>query len=393
VEAWETFLDHLSPNGILTVSRWFHSGTPLESYRVTSLAAKALRDAGVQDPRDHMILVRNPGSFYGLPADISVGNMLVSKEPFSDDDIERIQQVAEDLRFIIVLAPGIDGDQTFAEIASAADPNDVPIGISADISAPTDDRPYFFQMVRYQDIFNPELYDVAEYLTQPVLVLFTLALAMLGLTGLCILFPLALTTSRKMLHGMWPLVVFFSGIGLGFLILEIAQLQRLIIFLGHPTYALSVVLFSLLIFSGIGSFISERLVNPTHNPGLRLSHLTPFAVLLPVLVVVGIVTPEITHSMDDRTTAVRIVTSAAILAPMGLLMGMPFPIGMKVASLRQDSPTAFFWGVNGATSVLASVLGVAVALGWGISAAFWLGVACYVIATLALARVITRGYV
>lgn len=216
--------------------------------------------------------------------------------------------------------------------------------------------------------------------------LFSLAIAMLMLTGLCILLPVVVTTSRQALQGMTPFVVFFCGIGLGFLLLEIAQLQRLIIFLGHPTYALSVVLFSLLTFSGIGSFATEQLI----NPGRRLLLLLPFAGLLALLIAVGVATPHVTHGYDGATTPVRILIAVAILAPMGLLMGMPFPIGMKLASLREHAPTVFFWGVNGATSVLASVVGVAIALQWGISLAFWVGVACYA-AALALGRVLTRG--
>jgi hypothetical protein len=393
-EAWNTFLEHLAPDGVLTVSRWFQlAAPPVESYRLTALAAKALRDQGISNPRDHMILIRNPDSFpppWFPGGQLAVANMLVSKEPFSPQDIERIQQVAKDLQFEILLAPEpVKSDPVFAAIAEAKDPNSVPLGSAGDISPPTDDKPFFFQMIRYQDIFDSSLYGGAENRAQPVLVLFMLAIAMLVLTASCILLPLVVTTSRRTLQGMTPFVVFFCGIGLGFLLIEIAQLQRLTIFLGHPTYALSVVLFSLLIFSGIGSLLTERLV----NPGLRPALLLPFAVLLGVLIAAGIATPGITHSYDGATTPVRIFTATAMLAPIGLLMGMPFPIGMKLASLRENAPTAFFWGANGATSVLASVLGVAIALQWGISIAFWVGVACYAVAALALGRLVARGRV
>ena len=385
-EAWTTFLEHLAPDGVLTVSRWFQLGAPpLESYRLTALAAKALREQGTSNPRDHMILIRNPDSFGGQ---LAVANILVSKEPFSPQDIERIQQVAKDLQFEILLAPEpVKSDPVFAALAEAKDPNSVPLGRPADISPPTDDKPFFFLMNLYQDIFDPSLYGGAENRVQPVLVLFTLAIAVLVLTAACILLPLVVTTSRQTLQGMTPFVVFFCGIGLGFLLIEIAQLQRLTVFLGHPTYALSVVLFSLLIFSGIGSLLTERVV----NPGLRPALLLPFVVLLGVLIAAGIATPWVTHSYDGATTPVRIFTATAMLAPIGLMMGMPFPIGMKLASLRENAPTAFFWGANGATSVLASVLGVAISLQWGISIAFWVGVACYAAAALALGRVVARG--
>jgi len=388
VEAWDTFLNRLAPNGVLSVSRWYHVDRPLESYRVTALAAAALRRRGITNPRDHIILIRNPATSYLGPG-IAVSTILVSPEPFSQADIDRVEQVAQDLRDEVVLVPApAPSDPVFAAIADAKDPNSVPLGIPANISAPTDDRPFFFQMIRFQDIFSRSLYGVGtQYLTQPVLVLFSLAIAMLVLTSLCILLPLAITTSRQALHGMAPFVVFFGGIGLGFLLLEIAQLQRLIIFLGHPTYALSVVLFSLLVFSGIGSFVTEQII----SPGRRAFLLLPFVALLAVLVAAGVATPHITHSFDDATTPVRIITAVALLAPMGLLMGMPFPIGMTLAPQQKNAPTAFFWGINGATSVLASVLGVAIALQWGISIAFWVGVGWYAVAALALGSIVSRG--
>ena len=118
-----------------------------------------------------------------------------------------------------------------------------------------------------------------------------------------------------------------------------------------------------------------------------------FAGLLTVLVVFGFVTPSIIDGFEGATTPGRIAVATMVLAPMGLLMGMPFPLGMKVASLRPDAPTAFFWGINGATSVCASVLAVAIALGWGISTAYWAGVLAYAVAALALGLVATRGRV
>jgi hypothetical protein len=185
------------------------------------------------------------------------------------------------------------------------------------------------------------------------------------------------------------MVAFFASIGMGFMLLEISQMQRLIIFLGHPTYALSVVLFSLLLASGLGSLATERLVNPRLRPSL----LWPLVVLLAVLIASGILTPEVIDRFEASTSTVRILAAALILAPMGLVMGMPFPIGMMVASLRPDSPTVFFWGINGAASVCASVLAVAIALAWGIGASFWIGCLSYTAAIAALSLVVARGRV
>lgn len=387
VEAWQTFLNHLAPQGVLSVSRWFNEGEPLETYRLTALAAKALRERGISSPRDHILLIRSATGPNSVAANVFVATILVSDQPFSAADVEELQGVAARLRFEMVLAPEpAQSDPLFASIAAAGDPNTVHLGVPADISAPTDDRPYFFLMLGYRDVFDPHAYTLSKNLTQPVLVLFSLSLAVIGLTLLCILFPLALATSRRALQGTILLIVFFCSIGLGFLLLEISQMQRLIIFLGHPTYALSVVLFSLLVFSGLGSLATERLTDAGRSKSLLL----PFAALLVVLATFGLVTTSVIDASEGATTPARIAIAAAILAPMGFLMGMPFPLGMKVAALRPNAPTTFFWGINGATSVCASVLAVAISLGWGVSAAFWVGFASYVIATSAISLTVLR---
>lgn len=384
-EAFELFLDHLNEDGILSVSHWYVNDHPASSYRLTALAAAALRQTGGDDPTSHLMFVRSSGGNEFYP---SVGTILVSREPFSEADVEQLQRVAQEMRFEVALAPGT-GDATFAAIASTNDPTSVDIGGPGDMSVPTDNRPFFFQMIRYRDLFDRSLYDHAtsEFLTRPVLTLFSLAIAVIGLSLAVILLPAALCTTRSALEGLAPMILFFAAIGLGFIFIEISQMQRLIIFLGHPTYSLSVVLFTLLVFGGIGSFTTQHLIKPSVEPVL----LVPFGALLIVLAAFGLFTPSIIDAFSGSPTSARIFVAGATLAPMGCLMGMPFPIGMKVAALRPSSPAAFFWGVNGATSVAGSVLTTAVALGWGLSVSFWVGVGSYLIAAFGLALIVRRG--
>ena len=388
VDAWQTFLEHLTDGGILSVNRWHYFPRPMESYRLVSLAVEALRRLGVERPRDHIIFVTSYGP--NPQVDVAVGNILVSRTPFSASDVSTFRQVITDLQFHVLIAPGWrETDRTIAAIAEADDPGSVSLGFPGDISAPTDNRPFFFQMVSFRDLFDRSLYGgVNDYLAKPVLVLFSLMVAVLVLTGMFIVGPLLLTTNPKTLARTAPYIAFFGAIGLAFILVEISQLQRLIIFLGHPTYALSVVLFSLLVSSGIGSLATERLVRP--NPRLALRHVWPVAALLAVLLAFGLFTPLATEQFDAERTPVRILTAVGLLAPMGFFMGMPFPLGMKAAALEPNAPTAFFWGVNGATSVCASVLAVAIALGWGISASFWAGFVAYGLALAALGLVALR---
>ena len=376
VEAWDSFLDHLSPNGSLSVTRFYWQGHEMEAYRLLALATKTLQERGVANPRDHIYMA---GVFPGI-------TMLVSPSPLSKDDIAALDTVVKKMEFNPLITPDYSDSDTAADIVGAKDVNAFASHFPFNISAPTDDSPFFFQMVRLNDLFSGNLPN-EKSLTEPVLVLAGLTIAVLALTFLFIVLPLLLTARRMVLKGMLPFFVFFAAIGLGFLLVEVSQMQRLNVFLGHPIYGLSVVLFSLLLFSGIGSFATERIA----RPGLRAVNLLPFAFLIPLLIAFGFVTPIVVHHFDSATTPLRILTATGILAPMGLAMGMPFPIGMKVVSAWPDAPTPLFWGINGATSVCASVLAVAIALSWGISAAFWVGCICYCAAAAGLAVALMRG--
>jgi hypothetical protein len=382
VEGWDTFLDRLEPNGVLSVSRFysFLGEPPLEAYRLTAFGTKTLTKRGVDDPQRHMLMYEGPSGPYG----VSTATMLISPQPFSEEDVRTIEREAARLRFKTVLTPEFARDERFTGLASASTVDDTVAAFEEDISAPTDDRPFFFQMANLETILSGTVFE-DSYLVRPVRVLLVLSLAVLVLTGSCIVMPLLIAAKRSFRpsEGMPPLYVFFAAIGLGFLLVEIAQLQRLILYLGHPTYALSVVLFSLLLSSGIGSLLSERV---TAGRG-SASVIAPLAALLVVVGAAGFATPTLIDRFDAATMPARIALSAGLLMPMGLMMGFPFPVGMKLATARADAPTAFLWGINGAMSVCASVLGTAVALLFGISAAFWAGTACYVVAAGALVYV------
>ncbi len=380
-EAWDVFFDSLARNGILSVSRWYNtvgSAEPLETYRTTALAAQALEEHGVADPRRHMLIYHGPPRDFG----VSIATLLVSPEPFSSADIAAVNEAAGRLAFTPILTPDAALDERFEGLAAPGGPGDAVDEFEVNISAPTDNRPFFFQMAELDDIFDRGGIG-NEHVTQPVLVLGMLALTVLGLTFLCIVVPLLLTTKRSSHRGMLPFYGYFAGIGLGFLLIEVSQLQRLSIFLGHPTYALTVVLFSVLLFSGVGSMLTERFVRP-ERPA---SFVVPLLVLLGVVIVFGFATPSLIHRMDDATTPVRIAVAVGLLAPLGLVMGTPFAIGMRAAATRPGAPTAFLWGINGATSVCASVFGVVIALFLGISAAYWAGFLAYVAAAVAITMI------
>jgi hypothetical protein len=384
VEAWKLFLQRLNRDGVLTVSRWYYQDRPGEVYRLVSLASASLMELGMRNPRGHIIVVRYmPRSREGAEHPDGVGTMLVSPQPFSRADLDTIDQVAREMRFEVVLSPRFSSDSTFATLASGEDLPRFTASFPIDISAPTDDRPFFFHMLRIRDIPHRELWKqgVVSVNMKAVVVLGELLFTVVVLTSVFIIVPLALTARRAPVARLYPLLGFFAGIGLGFMFVEISQMQRLIVFLGHPTYGLSVVLLSLLLSSGLGSYSTQSV----DSTGLKRSAMVRLLFLLGGLVVFGVLTPHLIAAFAGSSTILRISISVGVLFPLGLLMGMAFPLGMKAAAAEPGHVTPWLWGVNGAASVCASVLAVVVALSAGISASFWTGFACYAAAVSAFA--------
>ena len=356
VEAWALFLTRLNPHGVLTVSRWYFPDRPAEMYRVTSLAAASLKQLGVEHPRNHIAIVRHV--FERNEAAQGMGTILVARDPFTEEDLAKLDEVVAKLHFDVVLNPRYSSDPTFAALASGHDLDQFVASYPLNIAAPTDDTPFFFQMLRLKGIFKRELQreGLQSFNLQAVSVLGILLIVVCALTFLCIIVPLIMTADKAALHCALPLFIFFSCIGIGFMLVEISQMQRLIIFLGHPTYGLSVVLFSLLLSSGLGSYSLGRIC----NAGLGDKALVRLILLLTVLTLLGVLTPPLIRQFRESTTLVRILVATGILSPLGLFMGMAFPLGMRSASERSASLTPWLWGINGAASVLASVLAIVI---------------------------------
>ena len=220
---------------------------------------------------------------------------------------------------------------------------------------------------------------------QAVFVLGVLTATVVALGIACVLLPRAFARPRVSLHPVRWHLAYFAAIGLGFMLIEIALMQRLILLLGHPTYGLSVVLFSLLLGGGAGSWLTRN-VTVDSAPAVTRRRLL---LLLIALAAIGLVTPFAIASLESQATIVRAVSAGVVLFLAGLLMGQAFPLGMRLAAAHEQH-TLWLWGVNGAMSVCASVLAIVIALSWSISAAFWTGAAAYALALLAAWKIPTE---
>jgi hypothetical protein len=168
---------------------------------------------------------------------------------------------------------------------------------------------------------------------------------------------------------------FFAAIGLGFLVLEVVMIQRFVLFLGFPTYALSVVLFALLVFTGLGSLLSTRAGT---DPRRTLVVALAAAAAMIALMAFGL--QPLLRALIDLPFSLRIALTVALLAPLGVTLGMAMPLGLRRLEGLYPSGVAWAWGINGVASVLASVLAITVAIMFGFTAATLLALACYLAA-------------
>jgi hypothetical protein len=339
-------------------------------YRTTALATETLRREGIADPRAHLMVIATrpkPGEPAGLPG---VATLLMKRTPFTAGEIATIEAITKTMNFDLVIAPRPSDNAAFVALTSSKTLDRFIARFPEDLSPPTDDRPFFFKMD------SRLLQGLLAYVA--------------ALTLGFIVVPVFLKAEPRVLRDNLTLSLAFAAIGVGFMLIEIAQMQRLTFLLGHPTFSLSVVLFGLLISSGAGSFVSGR------PAAASLTSTLPrrLGALVVTLVLVGLATPPVVRAFEGFATPVRIAVALVLLVPAGFVMGMAFPIAMRIASTTRPSLTPWFWAINGATSVTASVLAVLISSSWGISAAWWTGVGCYVIATAAIvasARAADRG--
>lgn len=372
VEGWNVFLDRLDDGGLLAVSR----AVSPELGRLVALGRGALLKMGVQHPERHMVLVTNPHR--NALSVHPMGLLLVRKTPFDEVELERIRGLAKQMNFEIELQPGAAKTTLLAALATGRD-QDIVAASGLNYEPPTDDQPFFFYMARASDWLRLSGGDKSP-VSAAAVVLAMLLFTVSALTLACIILPLVLSRTR-FARGDGALLGYFASIGTGFMLIEVSMLQRLIVFLGHPIYSLTVILFVLLLSGGLGSYLSGRIPDAR----LRERGLVLLASLAAVLALSGVAMGPVIGRFSGAETPVRIAVAAALLGGMGLFLGMAFPLGMRQAMQERARLAPWLWAVNGATSVFASVLAVAIAMLSGIAASFWAGVASYVAALVAFA--------
>jgi SAM-dependent methyltransferase len=369
-EAWDDFYRALKPGGILSVSRWYHpEKSRSEFYRLIAIATETLTRRGV--PPDelgrHVIAVN----------EATIVNVITRPAPFSDEEWQAARNRLEAQGFTVMLGPGVPFDSITTAMLSGKADGAFYDGLAENVAPSTDDKPFFFYTSRLGDLLTQSPWTLLSNKAAIGLTLVLLAVSVIACIGY-VGVPFVRLSRRLGVARVAPPVAYFSAIGIGFMLIEISQMQRLMVFLGHPVYGLSVVLFSLLLFSGLGSMTVGA------EPPSRRTIAVRLAALLVLLAGVALLTPAVTAWAKTEPTAIRILLSVLLLAPPAFFMGMMFPLGLGLWRGRPEL-LPFFWSANGITSVFASVLGMALSMQLGIAATFAIGAGCYLVCALALA--------
>jgi hypothetical protein len=372
LQAFADYWDHLEDDGILTISRFIFER---ETLRLVSLGMALLKDFGVTDPAAHIAVVRERG----------LANFMLKKTPFTADELVNLRRLMADMEFQEVFLPDKrDGSGAFRDLIRSGGSDDFHASFPFDIRPVTDDRPFFYYMLKTSDFIKLLSFpEQGKFEDRAVLTLRNL----LVVVSVCVLAFLVLPLFLWRRQGLqrpgsgWR-VLYFSCLGLGFMFIEIGLLRKFILFLGPPIYSLAVILCSLLVFSGFGALVSARM--PTHKLHRYLPGILLALVLLSLLYVFGL--SWVLAPWLGLSVFYRCLIAGLLLAPLGLLMGMPMPLGMR--HFHADNSTVpWSWGVNSATSVLGAILAVVVAMNAGFTLTLLCGTLLYLLALLPVVKI------
>ena len=391
VEAFREYFNHLRPDGMIAITRWEFQH-PREALRVVAVAMEALHRLGVANPTRNFIVV-SQGSLDedGIPVVV-----LAKKTGFTPAELEAVTTHMNDYPDLEPLyLPSDPGQNPFSDPIASNDPNAFARGYAYNVSPVTDNAPFFFFTLKPGQILGEKgLRGGIDWKVNlgVLVLLLVLVISVIAVLAFLVL-PLALR-SRTKRHSPLPLL-YFVAVGLGYILVEIAFIQRFVLFLGHPTYALTVVIFLLMLSSGAGSLFS-RLWLPRTDLGW-----VPLVFVIVTLLADVFFLPSRLAALVGMDFGYRLLVSGVLLIPLGFVMGMPFPTGLRAFAVlptpelpagqrAADNAVEWAWAMNAAASVLGSVLAMVIAIQFGLTVTLACGTAAYLLALLLMPTLRTK---
>jgi len=371
-EAFSEYFQHLKPDGMVAVTRWEFE-KPREALRVVSVAMNALHQLGVPDAARHFIVI----SESQLDEDGINVAVLAKKTAFTQHEEEVVRHhIASNPPMQILYSPSGSENNAFAELIKSNAPYGFSRSYAYNVSPVSDNAPFFFFTMKPGQIFQPNRDHAMDWkVNLGVAVLVMLLVISIMAVLMFLIVPLMFDRAHGSARGLF----YFIVVGLGYILVEVTFIQRFVLFLGHPTYALTVVIFLMLLASGAGSLASRKLL--PRERGLSFPLLLIIATLLAYVAVL----PALLDHFVSAAFPVKILISGMLLVPLGFAMGMPFPTGLR--ALAGDGETTersieWAWAMNAASSVLGSVLAIVVAIEFGLNITLACGAATYALALL-----------
>ena len=393
VEAFREYFNHLKPDGMIAITRW-EFRHPREALRVVAVAMEALHNLGITDPARNFI-VASQGALDedGIPVVV-----LAKKTPFTAAEEDAVTTHLDNSPNLQPLyLPSDPGQNPFADLIASNDPYAFARSYSYNTAPVTDNAPFFFFTLKAGQILGEKgLRGGIDWkINLGVLVLLLVLLISVIAVLAFLVLPLAFRSgSRKGRHSPLPLL-YFVAVGLGYILVEIAFIQRFVLFLGHPTYALTVVIFLLMLSSGAGSLFS-RMWLPRPDLGW-----VPLVLVIAALLANVVFLPGRLAALVGMAFGYRLLVSGILLMPLGFVMGMPFPTGLRALAAfpvpefpagqgASDNAVEWAWAMNAAASVMGSVLAMVIAIQFGLTMTLACGAGAYLLALLLMPALRTK---
>jgi len=393
-EAMRDYWDHLADDGILSFSRWLFD-PPRETLRLVTTQTAMLVEAGVTEPQRHVVVLAGPAYTGRSPW----AETLLKRSPFTEQQVAALARWAEDRGFEVLYDPYHERDNAFNAFlgADAAGRDRFIADYTFNIRPTTDDDPFFFQFYRWKSVFGLASgksglagstggYGITRVPLGFLILGFSLV-QMLVLSLIFIVVPLWMGARlRSSGRGRVGVLIYFAALGLGFMFIEIALLQKFSVFVGGPVYSMAITLASILVFSGVGSYVARAF---RKRPGRGLA--VALAALLVATVAEMLLLNHALPHLMGLSLPMRWLVTAVGLLPMGLLMGMPFPTGLRLVERMDESIRPWAWGVNGFATVIGSMLCVLVSIHAGFTTALASAMGIYAVGGLGMLWAVMRN--
>jgi predicted membrane-bound spermidine synthase len=377
-EAMDQYLAHLEPDGIVGFSRPLLK-QPRETAKLIITAVEALEAIGTRRPADHFVILsaRGKGTYFAMPW----GQVMIKRSPFTRQEVERLTRWATAHDFHVAYEPfGNRVDSQLAPFVRSGpeERGRIMEDYVFDLTPATDDRPFFFQYYRWDDFWKLKwLRGEGPVITMGAIVLLASFVQVLILSALFVLYPLYRKVPAARKGGRTGIFVYFAALGLGFIVIEVALLQKFTVFLGGPAYSMAITLFAILLSSGFGALASKS---------FSASPLRTVSVVIPLLAVAVLVESVALDGWIERLMDLprsgRCAAAAGFVFPLGFLMGMPFPSGLRLVHRVRPELSPWSWGINACATVMGSVVTMMLSTTLGFNRAMQIGAVVYLVGWL-----------